>query len=54
MKDNGEQRAYSLQERASMVNIDVEAQTCPVCDWAFSKNLTLEGKQQHIEEHFAQ
>jgi chromosome segregation ATPase len=34
-------------------DIDEEVRQCPVCSWEFPKNLNLDGKREHIEQHFA-
>ena len=30
-----------------------EIRECPMCYWEFPKHFTLEGKKEHIENHFA-
>lgn len=50
--NNQNQRSYSLAERESLASVDSAVKTCPVCDWEFPENLTVDGKRSHIEEHF--
>jgi len=38
--------------RTSMADIDVEERQCPMCYWQFPENMTLDGKREHIEQHF--
>ncbi len=38
--------------RASLADIDEEVRKCPVCYWEFPKNLNVDGKREHIEQHF--
>jgi chromosome segregation ATPase len=38
--------------RTSMADIDVEERQCPMCYWQFPEHMTLDGKREHIEQHF--
>jgi hypothetical protein len=38
--------------RSSLAEIDQEVQTCPMCSWTFPVHMSLDGKREHIENHF--
>jgi len=46
------QEAQLPSTRASLADIDEEVRKCPVCYWEFPRNLNVDGKREHIEQHF--
>lgn len=36
----------------SFMNFDSEVNQCPMCYWQFPRGMTVDGKREHIENHF--
>jgi hypothetical protein len=54
LRNNYENRAETKMSlaRSSLGNIDGEERHCPMCFWEFPQNMNLDGKREHIENHF--
>jgi hypothetical protein len=48
-KDDEEKNIITAQHSL----VDEEIRECPMCYWEFPHHLTLEAKNEHIENHFA-
>jgi len=47
-----DQEKKTTSTRTSLADVDVEERKCPICYWIFPKHMTLDGKREHVEQHF--
>ncbi len=47
-----EQEKKTTSASTSCADIDEEVRKCPICYYEFPKTLNVDGKREHIEQHF--
>jgi hypothetical protein len=52
-KEKQKREKKTTSTRTSPADVDVEERQCPICYWQFPQHMTMDGKREHIEQHFA-
>jgi hypothetical protein len=52
LEEEDQQQQQQIKAQTARSSLTEEVKKCPMCDWDFPANMTLEGKNEHIEQHF--